>query len=507
MKNIYKYIVSGVISLSLFSSCSNFDDLNTNPDTTTQVSPSMLCTNAILRVLKFSGRDAMAFLSDNGLPKYICFANQSQMPTQYNSIGSSDFGMMTILPNLEEMIKASQGTAMESSYRGVAKYVKAAVFYQMTMQMGDIPYSEANQASIGKYRPKYDTQESVLKGILAELTEAEAYFAAGTNFTGDPTPYNGNVEKWRRATNAFALNVLMSLSNKEGKSDIDIKGLFSKIHSSGMLLTDETGFLGLEYSTINKHPLNGTNDLFTSRTILSDVVVDELKKLNDYRLFYLGEPAGAKLSEGKAENDFDAYIGCDPSLDYAEMTANHLENKYSLINFRYRIEDATEPYITMSYAEQQLILSEAVLRGWISGSAESFYKQGVSSILKQFKKVNSKYAHGRNIDDAYIADYFKGEAAFKAAKADQLKQIWMQRYLLNFFQNSLSSYFEYRRNMYPEFPINPETSLNQNKKDALPVRWLYPGSETSVNRANLEEALNRQFDGYDEINKIMWVLK
>jgi hypothetical protein len=39
------------------------------------------------------------------------------------------------------------------------------------------------------------------------------------------------------------------------------------------------------------------------------------------------------------------------------------------------------------------------------------------------------------------------------------------------------------------------------------MRWLYPGAESNYNRENLEEALNRQYDGYDEINKIMWVLK
>jgi hypothetical protein len=55
--------------------------------------------------------------------------------------------------------------------------------------------------------------------------------------------------------------------------------------------------------------------------------------------------------------------------------------------------------------------------------------------------------------------------------------------------------------------VNPNTSLNENKKDAIPMRWLYPSSETNYNRENLIEALNRQFDGYDEINKLMWLLK
>ncbi len=51
------------------------------------------------------------------------------------------------------------------------------------------------------------------------------------------------------------------------------------------------------------------------------------------------------------------------------------------------------------------------------------------------------------------------------------------------------------------------TSLNENNKNGIPMRWLYPAAEANYNRENLEEALNRQYDGYDEINKIMWILK
>lgn len=38
------------------------------------------------------------------------------------------------------------------------------------------------------------------------------------------------------------------------------------------------------------------------------------------------------------------------------------------------------------------------------------------------------------------------------------------------------------------------------------MRWLYPTSETNYNRENLIVALDRQYEGYDEINKIMWPL-
>ncbi|HBL74811.1 MAG: hypothetical protein A2W90_07980 [Bacteroidetes bacterium GWF2_42_66] len=509
MKKKNKY--TGILAILIFSllfSCNQFEDINTNPDTTTQVSASMLCTNVVLSVAKFSGRDAKAMISENALPKYFGYANEGQMDTQYNKITSSDFGGMTILPNIEKMVEYSQGSVTENSYKGVAKFVRAYKFYRMTMEMGDIPYSETNQGGEGLYRPKYDTQEDVFVGILNELKEADQFFANGVTFTGDPTPYNGDPVKWRRATNAFALKVLMSLSKKESVASLNVKSRFAEIVTAGNLMTGTSDYFGLVYSSVNKHPIYSTNDLFTSKTIPSSLLINNLKSLNDRRMYYFADPSKAQIAAGKTESDPDAYVGVDVSMDYATMNAEHSANKYSLINKRYLNEEASEPRMLITYAEQQLILAEARIRGWITaGTAKTYYEEGVKSALAAVMATKASYAHGKAIDQAYINGYFTGEAAFKATTDDQLKQIWMQRYILNFMQDAETSYFEYRRNSYPVFPINPATSLNENNKNGIPMRWLYPSSETNYNRENLIEALDRQYDGYDEINKLMWLLK
>jgi hypothetical protein len=176
------------------------------------------------------------------------------------------------------------------------------------------------------------------------------------------------------------------------------------------------------------------------------------------------------------------------------------------LNTRYATLPASEPRILLSYGEQQLILAEAVLRGWISGDAKTYYETGVSAALTFVGATDPNFCHGRQITSDYIANYFTGEAAFKTTVDDQMKQIWMQRYLLNFMQDPQFSYFEYRRTGYPVFPVDPSTNLNvENTK--IPMRYLYPTSETDYNIDNLTEALNRQYDGYDEVNKIMWILK
>lgn len=509
MKKINKIRTVGFLLIfTLLFGCSQFDEINTNPDSITQASASMVCTNVILKNIKFNGRDAMAYLDPQGLSKYIGFSNQSQLPSQYNKITSSDFGNMTILPNIDKMLEYAKGSIMEDSYKGLAKFSRAYMFYQLTMQMGDIPYSETNQGMDGMYRPKYDTQEQVFIGILNELKEADAYFAKGVAFAGDPTPYNGDPAKWRRATNAFALKVLMSLSKKEGVATLSVKSRFAEIVASGFILESNTGFLGLNYSATNIHPVSGTNDLFTSRTDISSLLIDNLKLLNDRRLYYYADPSAAKIKSSLTESDMNAYVGVDVSMDYNDMTVEHLKGNFSLINSRYLKESASEPRMMLTYAEQQLILAEARILGWITtGTAKDYYESGVKSALAAVMATKASYAHGKAIDQAYINSYFTGEAEFKATAADQLKQIWMQRYLLNFMQDAETSFYEYRRNKYPNFPINPATSMNENNKNGIPMRWLYPSSETNYNRENLIEALNRQYEGYDEVNKLMWLLK
>ncbi|AHF15733.1 SusD/RagB family nutrient-binding outer membrane lipoprotein [Niabella soli] len=494
--------------LVLLSSCSKFDEINANPDATEKVSASLLATNIILQNLKFQGRDAKAYLSDNGLSKYIAYGNETILGTQYNAIGSSDFSPMILVTNAASMVDYATGTSMENSYKGLAAFSRAFMFYRLTMQVGDIPYSQTGQGATGNIRASYDTQEDVLKGILDELKSADQYFAQGTKFDGDPTPYSGDPNKWRRAVNAFALKVLLSLSTKADAASLNVKGRFADIVNGGILLQNNTGFLGLNYSSVNVHPLSGTNDLFTSRTIISSLVTDALKSLNDRRLYYFADPSKAQLSSGVPENDPAAYVGANVGDDYNLITTNLIANKYALINSRYLKEVAGDPRMMVTYAEQQLVLAEARVLGWITtGTARDYYESGVKDALASFLPVKTGYVHGMPITQTYIDGYFTGEAAFKTTAADQLKQIGQQRYLLNFMQDPVTAFFEYRRNKYPVFPVNPATSLNENDKNAIPVRWLYPASENNYNRDNLIAALTRQYGGVDDINKLMWLLK
>ncbi|MGJ1289404.1 hypothetical protein ACR79N_04820 [Sphingobacterium siyangense] len=49
--------------------------------------------------------------------------------------------------------------------------------------------------------------------------------------------------------------------------------------------------------------------------------------------------------------------------------------------------------------------------------------------------------------------------------------------------------------------------MMKNAPDKIPMRWRYPSLEYNYNSANLDEAMQRQYKGNDEINQLMWLLK
>src|SRR5699024_7916589 len=108
------------------------------------------------------------------------------------------------------------------SYKGLAKFSEAFMFYRLTMQVGDIPLQSAGEGADGNIRPPYDKQEAVFVTILDDLKEADTLFAKGKPFDGDPTPYEGDPKKWRRAVNAFTLRVLLSLAPKADDDNLQI---------------------------------------------------------------------------------------------------------------------------------------------------------------------------------------------------------------------------------------------------------------------------------------------
>lgn len=510
MKSLKKYTLLLAVSILFFQACKKFDSINTNPDSPVNTTASLLATNLILNITNSPG--GKTFILPALTAKQMAWGEMPQAQV-YNSFGSADFSAARILINVQKMIDLA-APADKSAYTGLGLFIKAFKLYYMSVAVGDIPYSEALGGETGNVKPKYDTQKQVMQQVLKDLETASSSFAVAKDFSGDPL-FKGNVDTWRRMVNSFRLKVLMSLSIKAADPDLKIKETFTQILQNEPLLRSNTDNMQLVYSDkANQiYPFNTAINKFPSYAMISTTIIDTLKKYNDYRLFYYAAPSVYKTqTEMKLPGDIDAYQGVDPSMIFSDLTVLYNAKKYSQLNLRYTAYAPGEPMSKIGYAEQNFIIAEAIIRGWTSGNAKSYYEAGITAAMNFTATATPddvKYHSGKRITDSYITSTYltNPNVAFAATTTNQLKQIWMQKYLMYFMQYPYDAYYEYRRISYPNWPVNPLSNTNPDDKTKIPMRYTYGAEEYSYNLDNLKAALARQFNGDDKSNGIMWMLQ
>ncbi|MDR2917021.1 MAG: SusD/RagB family nutrient-binding outer membrane lipoprotein [Tannerella sp.] len=510
MKRINKFLTILLSSVILFG-CDNFEEINTNPDTPVTAPASMMATYLIREIVR-KDRYVKESAEDGLLAKLIVW-NESANGLQYNNLGRKNFESHLLLINCNDMVaKAPENN--KKGYEALALFVKSYALYYTSLDLGDIPYNEAGKGEEGLTKPKYDLQKEVMLAILNDLEEAYKCFAAAneTAFDGDII-FNGNRDSWKKTVTAFQLKVLMNLSKKESDSDVNVKSRFANVVQNGSLMTSNADNFQLTYKDQSgmRYPFNDLTSNQTKYAMHSSVLINMLKEYNDYRIFYYAEPSKAKTEAGATEDSFDAYVGIDPSINYGEVSKAHGANLFCSPNFRYTstTHSEGEPLIRLGYGEQQMILAEACLRGWINGDANNYYKEGIKANMTFTRDVTpNEYAHNRLITNEYIESYLNGDKIQLTGNFEtDLKKVISQKYIASFLQYTYEAYYDYRRTGYPELPINASTSMNSTGPDKFPMRYMYSTDEYAYNRENLDEALQRQFNGNDDINEMMWILK
>jgi uncharacterized protein YneR len=198
------------------------------------------------------------------------------------------------------------------------------------------------------------------------------------------------------------------------------------------------------------------------------------------------------------------------------MSGKAAEGLYSFINRkRYYSTYTAEDCIQIGYIELCFNMAEAINRGWIGGNAETWYQEGIK--LSQsfygikdgantviFQKTGGTLSESESFSINFDwATYYAQPAVQYQGGANGLNQILSQKYFA-FYQNSgWEAYYNWRRTGVPTFLTGPGTGNSER----VALRFQYPVSEKSVNSANVNEAITRQFAGNDGINEKMWIIK
>ena len=206
-------------------------------------------------------------------------------------------------------------------------------------------------------------------------------------------------------------------------------------------------------------------------------MVDKLKALNDPRLAVYADKA---VNKGE-------YIGGRYGLKSADATDS--ANDLSLIGSDIRHQDS--PGFLLTKAQILFSRAEAAQRGWISGSAEDFYKKAIKASFDQWDLSQKAY-------DNYIA-----QTSVQYDAGNWKKSIGEQKWIALFLQGD-EAWSEWRRLDYPKLSA-PADDLNPN--GGIPVRMGYPDFEENLNKENYKKAVrldNLRSKADDHLSTRVW---
>ena len=482
MKKMKKLIY--ILSLVILAGCSEVEDLQDDPNRSTQVSPDLLLTN--IQINAFSTVSLNAALASRQLT-YTDGTDQYQ----YYNWQRSGFGNYDRLKQVQKMTEESRRAELEV-YPILGRFFNSYYSIELSQVFGDIPFSEALKAEEGVYMPAYDSQESIYKAVLDSLKSASLALSQNTDAIRGDIIYEGDKLKWRKLINSYSLRVLMSLSKKTANSNLDIINRFKEIVENPEqfpLFESNADNAALVYVDIqnNRYPLFNSNSLQTAY-YMEQSFVERLQNLKDPRLFVFADKK--PNASDASEEDFTAYGGLYGSAPLSENGAKAVSGEASRINPRYYNSPTNEPSLLMGYAELQFTLAEAAARGWINTPADTYYKAGIEASMDFYGITGTQN---------YLTS-----AAIQLRNPTDVETIITQKHIALFLNTGWQGFYDQRRTGFPEFNVDGGGILNNG---LIPKRFMYPQNESVNNPENLNNAINSQFPNGDTINGEMWLIQ
>lgn len=491
MKNILTSIF--IAGLVVLTSCeSDLDKINENPNDQARVDPKYLLT--------YVSSDAFQVNGDNMYASRMMIGTDGENTYQYMKWNDASFDAYTKgLLNTGKMMQEAE-RINNKNYQAIGKFYRAFYFFNLSLKFGNIPYSEAVKGESGITQPKYDSQESVMAGILSELKDANNLINTSDKIEGDII-YHGDAAKWKKLINSFRLKILITLSKKTTVGNYSVATEFASIAGSQPLMTSITDNGELKFAdAADSRYTMFNNSGYGSSLYMANYFINLFKERQDPRLFtFAAQTTGAKEA-GKPITDFTGYNGGNPTSPYSDNAALITAKNISKVNDRFYKDATNEPSSVLSYSELEFILAEAAARGWISGSAKTHYDNAIKAnftFYQTYVKNPGQYFSGFNVN-TYLATplvVYDNSAPLSV----QLEKIMTQKYMTMFHQSQWTSYYDYLRTGLPNYPLQTGISA--------PFRFRYPQSEYNYNNTNLQAALASQYGGSDNINTKPWWLQ
>ena len=495
MKKILLYALVASVGMT---SCRKFLDVNTNPNTATVTKANFVFANA----LNSSARTQVGSMHITG----GSWSGQYGHSTSFTGGGqektyiftNADFNYFDApYDNLADYQYVIDHAAADGfGYLvGPSMIMQAYMFQKLVDMYGNVPYSEALKGT-GFVTPKYDDAATIYQDLVSKLTAAVNLINASSFPSNDPSDifFNANPTRWKQFANTIKLRLIIRRSNVAGYNpaadiaSISADGFIDAPVLSNPGYVKTAGKLNQYYNNWGFDQNDAPTGDFRK---MGQPIVDWLKNSSD--IFRL-----SRICSAKADPNNDQFS--QSPTDYFGVPLGGAGNLYLSSNTsamgRMVIKkgDATRALIFMSDAEAYFLRAEAVQRGWLAGSAQSLYEEGVR---RSFNICANTYASG--IATATVSQANAAANAYLtsgvnnadwSASADKLKTIWVQKWVALCNIDGSEVWSEYRRTNSPtntngNLPQGSYTAQSVATSQSQPVRYFYPLRESNVNTANV----------------------
>jgi hypothetical protein len=505
MKKINKYILTSFLVLNIFASCDKgFDKMNINPIALTATDPAFQLNNAIISsAFQYSNLQYEEIIVKQMINPYSGVGAAGQYNQDNRSVTAANWTRYyrNVIRELVDVIDKTKNDQARSNLYNTARIWKAYIFMILTDTYGDIPYTEAGKGFLeGNSKPAYDSQELIYTDILKELETASAALDAAKPIVAREILYNGNVTKWKRLGHSLLLRGAMRLSKVKpaiasGYVAKAVAGGLMQANDDDAVIRHNANFQNNVGSNLN----GGQSDFFyMAKDFIDYLKVNADPRLTSIAVRYVGAKSKADQIESKANRTAALQIGMPLGYDNttvsAAVTADNLASSYDYSQLdRTRMGSAQAPTFFVTYAQTQLLLAEAVVRGWATGNVSTLYSDGIRAHMRQLALYGTTTAISENSINTYLQ-----ANPFNATNA--LEQINTQYWVASFL-NGPEVWSNFRRSGFPVLTPNPFPGSDL-KTEKFIRRLTYPDSESSVNKENVQKAIANQ--GPDVLDTRVW---
>jgi hypothetical protein len=502
LKNIYSKMLVTMITVGMVAcNPSDFGDLNDDPNNTTTPQTSGLLTSALRYLPRTTAGDGNRdFRHGNlmvqyvGNTQYVDDDNWNQVNFDLNGMYNGPMADLNLIIEINEdpeLAEEASKFGSNGNQIAVAKTLLAAYYYHITNRWGDVPFTEALQASADPQilSPKYDSQQSIYNGIFQLLDEAKASMDGGAGPDGDIL-LDGDMAGWK----AYGASIRMIAALNLSKADASLgQTQFNQALSDGVA-TEGVYYQYLAESA-NENPwftnfrtredwsVTATITDYMQSTSFTNPYSGDNGKMDvamDPRLPMYCNPVEEELPDLE-------YIGQPYGLTTAEAGAISNSSVSILGNF-WRQQDLR--YSIISKEHLLFCRAEAAQMGWTSENAETMYYDAIEASLEYY-----------GVEDQYDTFITNSEVAW--VPGEEMYKIGMQKWVALFLRGYYS-WDNWRRTGIPDLKY---TAVNGINSSTIPTRLAYPTSERDLNGDNWAAALSSQGFSEDNLNGVLWVYK